>query len=334
MQKEFSSFKVTMLLYLIVLILPLGIFMVYKSFGTIQQDTKIVYKTQWVDTQIVKFALQPTKITKNDIQTIDKNIIDINQWVLLNNNSKFYIGARTLRKDFMNLKICWQKCKTYYGTHQNKQLKNYILESESKINQFAITVLQMVSLKQNSIINMFYNSIIFVMVLMLVSIYMIRAYIKYQMKKHAIYDFDTKFYNKQYFDEHLKTSCARAVRNDYALSTLSFSIDNFDKYTADEKIKMLQRFGMAIKSIKRSSDTVCRYDDNHFVFVLPHTKAENINILERRINDTIKLYDFENITKPTVKFLAVEYDHKISSEEHIKSVEKSIQEGMMYFVNQ
>jgi hypothetical protein len=68
--------------------------------------------------------------------------------------------------------------------------------------------------------------------------------------------------------------------------------------------------------------------------VLPHTKAENINILERRINDTIKLYDFENITKPTVKFLAVEYDHKISSEEHIKSVEKSIQEGMMYFVNQ
>jgi len=334
MQKEWSAFKLTLGLYLIILILPFGIYMVYQSASTIQQDTKIVYKTQKIDTTLVKIALEKSYNISKVSKSLDNDFHLIHQWVIENKNSPYYIGATSLQKDFMYLNICWQKYKQYISTNQKEKLTEQILKSEPKFELFAINIAQMVSLKQNSIINKFYNSIIIIMILMLLSIYMIRAYIKYQMKKHAIYDFDTKFYNKQYFDEHLKTSCARAVRNDYALSTLSFSIDNFDKYTADEKLKMLQRFGMAIKSIKRSSDTVCRYDDNHFVFVLPHTKVDNITILERRINDTIKLYDFENITKPTIKFLAIEYNHDISSEEHIKSVEKSIQEGMMYFVNQ
>ncbi len=47
MQKEWSSFRITLLLYLVVFILPFSFYYVYTSFQTMQQDTKIVRQSTW-----------------------------------------------------------------------------------------------------------------------------------------------------------------------------------------------------------------------------------------------------------------------------------------------
>ena len=60
MQKEWSSFRITLLLYLVVLILPLSFYFVYSSFKTIQSDTKMVQQTQWTAGAIENLALNPS----------------------------------------------------------------------------------------------------------------------------------------------------------------------------------------------------------------------------------------------------------------------------------
>ena len=134
------------------------------------------------------------------------------------------------------------------------------------------------------------------MMLILLVIYLVRAYIHQQMKKHAIHDHETKLFNKKYFCAELKTSCARAERNDSPLSILSISIDDFGKgskvYSKHTKDNILKMLGELITSLTRTSDVACRYDENHFSILLPDTPEENALILEGRIREAFEKHDF------------------------------------------
>ena len=78
MPKEWSSFRITLLLYILVLILPLSFYFVYSSFKTIQNDTKIVHQTGWVGGAIEYLALNPTSQNPQQMIThIDSALQDI-----------------------------------------------------------------------------------------------------------------------------------------------------------------------------------------------------------------------------------------------------------------
>ncbi len=47
MQKEWSSFRITLVLYFVVLLLSFSFYFVYTSFKTMQNDTKIVRQSSW-----------------------------------------------------------------------------------------------------------------------------------------------------------------------------------------------------------------------------------------------------------------------------------------------
>ncbi len=315
MQKEWSSFRITLILYLVVLALPFSFYFVYSSFKTMQHDTQIVRQSSWVTGAIEHLAVDPANQNNPQmIERVDKTLHKISLWVTQNNASDLYIGAQTLSKDFSQVESCWTSYKKNLLQHNTAQIKQQNLQCYALADNMAIIVEKMVYLKQNKIINIFYLSLAIATIFSLLMIYLIRTYIHIQMKKHAIHDHDTKLFNKKYFLSQLETSCARSVRYKYPLSILSISIDDFGKeseiYDKKTRTHILKMLGGLIISLTRTSDIASRYDENHFLILLPDTEEENALILERRIRETLEEHDFMVESKLKFNFSTTHFNHE------------------------
>jgi diguanylate cyclase (GGDEF)-like protein len=324
MQKEWSSFRIKLILYLVVLILPVSFYFVYTSFQTMQTDTRIVHQSSWSAGAMGHLALK-----QNDQKTvvrIDKALQEISSWVAQNNDSKLYIGSQTLSKDFSQINSCWTAYKESYLKHDNTAIRQHSLQCYELTDTMAIIIEKMVYLKQNKIINVFYLSLALAMIFALLMIYLVRTYIHKQMKKHAIHDHETKLFNKKYFCAELKTSCARSTRNNSPLSMLSISIDDFVKgskrYDKKTREHLLNILGGLITSLTRTSDVACRYDENHFSILLPDTPEENALILEGRVREALEKHDFGVTPELNFKFATAHLNDKESSETFITRTEQ------------
>lgn len=308
MKKEWSSSRITLLLYFIVLLLPFSFYFIYTSFQTMQKDTTIVRQSAWIPG-----AMQQLRIDSGQQQTeaIDKSFNQISLWTQQNNTSDLYIGKTTLVQDFKEVNACW-----------NTYKKQGNIQCYDISNDFAIVIEKMVYLKQKKIINLFYMSLALGMILILLTIYLVRTYIHIQMKKHAIHDHETTLFNKKYFLAEFKSTFARAVRHEYALSLLEIKIAGFEKeskqYDKNTKLDTLKAFGSLIHSLVRDGDLPARYDDNHFLILLPYTDKENGLLFEKRIREAImqdKCMISENIK---LDFIVTEFDREETGEAFIQ----------------
>ena len=319
MQKEWSSFRITLVLYILVLILPLSFYYVYTSFKTIQSNTKIVHQTAWIGGAIESLAFTTDKKDiDNTVLQIDNTLEDISKWTEKNDRSKLYIGFKSLSEDYEQLNSCWSGYKDKISSQHTLQIKNSTLQCWENASYLAIITEKMVYLKQKKMINMFYISLTIAMILILLVIYFVRIYIHKQMKKHAIHDHETKLFNKKYFMAELKTTCSRSARHNYPLSILRVSIHDFEKekriYSRRVKRNTLKVFGILIHSLLRDGDIACRYDDNHFLILLPFTEEENALILEERIEQALKNDKWMSSHQITFDFNTTEFDKKESKE--------------------
>jgi len=317
MPKEWSSFRITLLLYILVLILPLSFYFVYSSFKTIQNDTKIVHQTAWTGGAIENLALAPKNPnTQQTIMHIESTIQDISTWVMQNDKSNLYIGAESLSQDFAHVETCWGDYKQMLSQQNTAAIKDSSLQCWEHADHFATVAEKMVYLKQNKMINLFYFALAVAMILTLLIIYMVRLYIHQQMKKHAIYDHETNLFNKKYFLSELKTSCARSARHNYPLSMLSILIDNFGTGSYDKKTKehILKVLGGMVTSLTRTSDVACRYDEDQFSILLTDTEEENALFLEGRIREALEKHDFDVSPALNFKFSTIHFDTNETSE--------------------
>jgi len=308
MKKEYSAFKTTILLYIIVLILPFGFYYVNTSFQTIQRDTKIVHYSSWLGNAISRLVINDSRIdTKQTIQQIDTAMEEISQWVSDNKHTSLYIGATSIEKDFLNVKNCWEACKQSYSTQQYKKLQEQVIDNITLLDTFSVNIEKMVYLKEDKMINVFYITFMLIMILMLISIYSIRLFIEHQLKKQAIHDHDTQLFNKKYFMAELTSSCARATRYNYPLSIFSLAITNLkdEVFNQKDQLKILGEIGTIIGSHIRASDVAARYDNNHIIIMLPFTEVENVKILEDRIEEALVSHHFHVTPKPEFVFSTV-----------------------------
>jgi diguanylate cyclase (GGDEF)-like protein len=324
MQKELSVFKSTILLYVMVILLPFGFYFIHDAFDTIQTDTKVLAKVYNINNDRYKL-INPIyqKQTDSIIKNIDNNIRDISSWVQDPDNQKYYIGASSLISDFRAIEEYLNRCKLESIKNNQKSLKKLILYNH-KLDDFATMIEKMVYIKQDSIINVFYISLAILIILMMLSIYLIRFYIEYQINKNSIYDSETNLYNHDYLMEHLKTTCARATRYKYPLSLLSISLReiNLDALEKDEYKRFMETIGDMLLSLTRTSDVACRYNKNHIAIILPFTEKENAQILMSRIQETFEKHDFGISQDTKFVFSIYEYTSSDTSKEYIRKAEE------------
>ena len=229
MSKEWSSFRITLLLYILVLLLPLSFYFVYTSFKTIQSDTRNVHQTAWITGAFESVRLAANKKDReHKITQIDTALTDISHWVEKNNRSDLYIGFKSLSEDYTQVNRCWNNYKEVISAQQSME-SDKALQCRENANYLAIIVEKMVYLKQKKMINLFYISLTVAMLLVLLVIYLVRIYIHRQMKNHAIHDHHSRLFNKKYFMAELKASSSRSARHNFPLSILRVSIHDIEK---------------------------------------------------------------------------------------------------------
>ncbi len=297
MQKEWSSFRLTLLLYTLVFIMPLTFYFVYTSFNSAQNDTKVIHQIGWIEGVSESINTSSAYTLKQPmVQNIDAALQDISIWVRQNNNSKFYLGGETLSKDFSNVMTCWSKYKqkSSYNIHDTK--------CSHQIKNLTVIIENMVYLKQKNLVNMFYWNLAIAMLITLLLIYFVRVYIHKQMKKHSIHDHETHLFNQKYFLSELHSTFSGSIRHGNPLSLLSVSLNGFTEKTYDKKTKnnLMKELGELFTSVTRNSDISCRYDENHFAVLLPLTNREHALILEDRLREALENHDFK--VAPEMKF--------------------------------
>lgn len=315
MQKEWSSLRITLLLYLAILLLPFSFYFVYTSFETIQQDTKTVRQSSWLAGAIGHTT------HKNDLKTIDdidKTLQSLSIWTAKNNDTQLYIGTNTLSEDFSKVKSCWMKNKNDLTVASTQC---YTL-SES----MALNIEKMVYLQQKKIINIFYISLTLGMTFILLTIYLVRTYIYIQMKKHAIRDHETHLFNQKYFLSELHSTFSRSIRHENPLSLLFVSLNGFTEKTYDKKTKrnLMKELGEMFTSVTRNSDISCRYDENHFAVLLPLTDREHALILEGRLREALEKHDFKVDPEIDFSFATTQADVEESEETFINRAKKNL----------
>jgi diguanylate cyclase (GGDEF)-like protein len=324
MQKELSVFKSTILLYVMVALLPFGFYFIHDAFDTIQTDTKVLAKVYNINNDRYKL-INPIyqRQTNSIIKDIDNNLHYISLWVQNPQNQKYYIGASSLISDFRAIEKYLNRCKLESIKNNQKSLKKLILYNH-KLDDFATVIEKMVYIKQDSIINVFYISLAILIILVMLSIYLIRLYIEYQINKNSIYDSETNLYNHDYLMEHLKTTCARATRYKYPLSLLSISLReiNLDALEKDEYKRFMETIGDMLLSLTRTSDVACRYNKNHIAIILPFTEKENAQILMSRIQETFEKQDFGISQDTNFVFSILQYTPSDTSKEYIRKAEE------------
>ena len=294
-QNEWSSYRLTLLLYVIVLIIPFTFYFVSTSFASMQKDSKIVHHIGWAEGTLETFSTSSTiSLDHKAMGKMDTTLKEIGLWVTQNNDSKFYIGGQTLLKDFTDVEQCW---KLYKDNRQNSRHCHQSMRNLTKIIE------NMVYLKQSDLVNMFYWNLGVVMLITVLLIYMVRTYIHAQLEKHAIHDLETNLFNKTYFLSELRSGTARAKRYAYPLTLLSVSLKDTDSatYDAQTRASLLHALGDLFISVTRDSDTACRIDEYAFIVLLPFTHQENAGILERRLREAFDLYNFQ--VNPELEFV-------------------------------
>ncbi len=321
MHKMKSSFKITFLLYIIVLILPFSFYFVYSSFKTMQVDTKTVQLVSWTAGTIENLAINHSEQDdKQLIITVNKTFQNVSDWVTKNNHSKYYIGASSLSEDFSAVQSCWNIYKQKLSTGSDDAIKVHSIQCYDLTENLAIIIEKMVYLKQNRLINMFYLSLTLAMILLLLVIYLVRVYIHQQMKKHAIHDHETHLFNKKYFLSELHSTFDRSARHENPLSLISVTLNGFTDKTYDKKTKskMLRELGEVFTSVTRNSDITSRYNADHVAILLPLTDKEHAQILEGRLQEALNNHNFGVTPQMHFSFVTTEVGLDETEKEFIK----------------
>nr|MBX2823265.1 diguanylate cyclase [Gammaproteobacteria bacterium] len=113
-----------------------------------------------------------------------------------------------------------------------------------------------------------------------------------QLQTLAIIDESTDLFNRRYADQSLQQEFERFDRYRDPFSVLILEIDRYSEIVAtlDEqsKIKVLQHVAGLVRQNGRNTDTVARYADAQFIFLLTRTPAENAVIVGERLRNVIE----------------------------------------------
>lgn len=177
MKSAWLAYRITLLLYIGVLVLPFSFYYTYHSIQSISSDTTVMRHLSQSGGEMLAFVETSDEKARTKLKIkIDQNLKQLGPWFKENNQKEFYVGGKTLQKDFNELVKDWEKLKS------DSQIKT-ALKSWKTAKSLNFTIDKMLLLKQKKIENIFYLNLIVATTFLILMIYFIRAYIHITVKK-------------------------------------------------------------------------------------------------------------------------------------------------------
>jgi diguanylate cyclase (GGDEF)-like protein len=291
MKKDWSAIRITLLLYLIVLLIPINYYFAKESFDGMKNDAATMNSLVLLSGNIQALSIEDD-IHKKDILTksihsllgaVEQNFINFSP-------NREYVELFRAKEMFSLLKNAYDKLEN--------SAKNGIETGAAEdrvsieINAFSKLAEEIASYKIETALNKLYISLALTMLLVIILIFFVRTYIRLQFIKHTIYDHVTDLYNKKYFDSVLQNSKELAIRHNRPLSLLLLSINNYDELKESLKRadfeNSLKELGTVFSHFFRHSDTICRIEDNCFASIAPDASLADIKKISFRLQKELQ----------------------------------------------
>lgn len=308
--------KITLILYLGILILPFGFYFIYDSLQHQRSNHHALASLQQANSNAIRLFTDNTIDKKETIQKTDQLLKTLQPWFEKNNKNAFYVGGNSLIKDFYTLNDKWNALKTTIDNHDQSILTHFTKQLDSTL--FGIE--KIVKLTASKIDTLLIVTFAFMGIVMLLLVYFVRTYTKYRLTKHAIHDHQTGLFNQKYFDTQLETMCAKSQRHDFSLSLLCVKLKGYDAQQHDkQKIEdTLGKIGKVFGNTTRKSDVAARYTEECIMVMMPFTDKEHGNILKDRLKEALEAQAFKLDPKIDFDLSITEYHPKESAKSFVQ----------------
>ncbi|MEA3372563.1 MAG: GGDEF domain-containing protein [Campylobacterota bacterium] len=313
MKKDWSSFQISFLLYLLIVVFPVNLYFANALIEDTQSDTATINEMALVSGTVKELSIYaPHKVDAKKIAEIDTLLRKIkNEFMVLDSN-QFSVGFANPQNEFAMLQNCWQKFKVDVKTlKSNQEVITRAQKCWKTADKVTKVIVKMADMKRERALNALYLSLVFTMILMVAIIYFVRTYMKLQLDKHTIYDLATKLFNRDYFLAELPKVCSLSSRNDHKLSLILIAIDGYEDLVVEVGAKNMDRifeiFGGLLVTLTRGSDVACRYSEEQFAIITPETSVQHAMVVAERIHTKVIANDFGLNHPVTVSISVAKY---------------------------
>jgi diguanylate cyclase (GGDEF)-like protein len=310
MKREWKSFKITLLLYLAILLLPLSIFFNYSNYKDLRGTAYAINKVMKIPEGLLLInSTSKNSNTNRELIKINSQIEKVEEWIEKHKTDDDYVGGRSLTTLYSSVYDCWSKL------YMHKETTTALQPNCLKLTHSLIFALErMYILKQKHFEHMLFISGTLLMGLLFLTIFFIRLFLYHQAKKHAIFDFETKLYNRQFLEEIYQSLCAKVKRYQKVFSVTTINIAEIQQQT-DSKTKeqMLHKIGKILWDLTRDTDIASRIQEDEFILLMPETRMSQAEIVIGRIKQALE--------EECNNTLTLKYNlHEVSNEESCTAV--------------
>jgi len=298
MKKDWSTFRITVLLYIIVAMIPVSYYFVNRSFANMQSDSATMDRLVFINGAVQRIVtLQDAAAREVLIQETDTALeaIDHN-FIALGENAE-YVELFRAKEGFEALKMSWANLQSALQSGEQTTIKQMSTACWNDTNSFSKVVKEMNRFKGDEMLDIVYLSLLFTMLFVLTLIYLIRLYIRIQLRRQAIHDNVTGLYNHEYFKEALEKMQLLSKRRESPFILMAISFENYTylEKSLDRRVfnAFLHNFGKELEDFFRHSDTICRVEPNLFIVIAPDATLENGLLLAKRLQERLVEHGFE-----------------------------------------
>lgn len=321
MKTQWSAYRITLLLYLGLILIPLSFYTSFSLFKEIKSDIQIQYDFYKSNSNLLVMSEIESEKRNQTLNELHQALAELKPWFQDPTNESYYVGGQSLAKDFENvlfsldqLKEAMENQKPYQDLHEQYWKGQ---------NNLAFAIDKIITLKQSKLENYFYIALAVSLFFLLLLIYLVRAFVAYQLHQHAIHDEETNLFNKKYFLTETDLLIAKSIRYKQPLSLLWVSME-FDQNISDNnKKRAFQEFGRSLLDTIRCSDVAARYTDPSdkaaktlFAILLPMTERDYANVLVERLQDELGKNQFLNESE--IEYHIDEFDPNETNETLLK----------------
>ncbi len=332
-KKDWSAIRMTVLLYIVVILIPFNYYFAKQSFDSMRNDASTMNHLVFVNGAL-QYLASTSKISEKIslIKKIDSTLDIIEQSFIKYPANAEYVALFRADESFNDLRLAYDTMKKV--SNKPDLVMNLTYDTFKEVYVFSKTAEEMMNYKIKTILDKLYLSLVFTTISIITLIFLIRLYIKLQLLKHSIHDHVTGLYNKKYFKHVLEHTQTLAKRQEHPLSLLTLSITNYEELkTSLEKENFenyLKEFSTIFSHFFRQSDTVCRIEKDYFVSIMPDAPQESIamlyNNLQQRLLHKLQSSNQHNNLTINVR-IGVATDTDNSSSSLLEASKKNMESG-------
>ena len=287
MKKEWKSFRITLLLYVAILAIPIGVWFNYKLYDDLRQTAYTISHIMKIQEGLLLItSTPPNEKRAQKLAHINETVEKAGLWIETHQNDPDYVGGKSLKIQYNDTYTCWKNIYTHTAT-----IKRVESQCLKKTHSLIFTLERMYILKQSRFERMLFIGSALLLLVLLLTVYFIRLYLYHQSKEHAIYNLESNLYNRKFLEETFRRKCANVKRYNKTLSVLHIQIPQLhpkeSSLAPKEQTKMLHSISKTLWHLTRDSDIACHVEEDTFVILMPETTKEQSKIVEERIRESL-----------------------------------------------